>query len=252
MHTTDIAFSSDGLRLTGEIYFPDGPGPAFPALIICHGIPAALPVPGDQGYPLLARSFCELGIITLIFSFRGCGKSEGNFDMLGWTRDLSAAIDFISAVPTVDASRLFLMGFSGGAAAAIYVAAADPRVKALVSCCSPTRFTMIERPEGLAGFLSQAREVGTIKDPGFPPSVDAWAADFKKVSPIKYVSHISPRPVLFIHGDQDDVVPVSQARELYRRAGEPKGLAIIPGAGHRLRLDERAMDKARQWVKERA
>ncbi len=249
MEQKELQFTADGLRLVGEIYLPDRAGAGkLPALCICHGIPATARAPGDQGYPILARSFCELGIVTMIFSFRGCGRSEGNFDMLGWTRDLSAALDWLSAVPGVDSSRLFLMGFSGGAATAIYVAAADSRVKALVSCASPTRFTMVETPEGRESFLKQCRDTGTIKDPGFPPSLKQWVANFRKVSPIKYVSFITPRPVLFIHGDMDDVVPVSHSRRLYRKAGKPRELAIVKGAGHRLRLEERAMDKAREWL----
>ncbi len=250
MQHRNVSFTVDGLRLVGEIYFPaNGNGKKLPALCLCHGIPATVPVQGDQGYPLLAKSFCELGIITMIFNFRGAGLSEGNFDMLGWTRDLLGALDCLSAVREVDASRLFLMGFSGGAAAAVYVTAADPRVKALVSCASPTRFTMVESEEGLSAFLKQAREIGTIKDTAFPTSEKAWVANFRKVSPIRWITHITPRPLLIIHGDNDDVVSVSHARQLYRRAGEPKELAIIPGAGHRLRLDARAMEKARAWIR---
>lgn len=252
MFKRDIDFRVDGSKLVGEVYVPqDAPAGKLPALCLCHGIPARLPVPEDQGYPSLARSFCKLGIITMIFNFRGAGLSEGNFDMVGWTRDLSGAVDSLSGLPEVDQEHLFLMGFSGGAAAAVYVTAADPRVKALVSCACPTRFTMVESREGLAAFLKQAREVGIIKDPAFPPSEKLWVANFRKVSPVKRISYISPRPLLIIHGDEDEVVPVGHARQLYRRAGEPRELAIIQGAGHRLRLDESAMEKARSWIQAR-
>ncbi|MBI4329847.1 MAG: alpha/beta fold hydrolase [Chloroflexi bacterium] len=252
MLTRDIEFRVDSLKLVGELYLPEGRSPAkLPALCLCHGIPAQRPVPGDQGYPSLARGFTALGIVTMIFNFRGCGLSEGNLDMLGWTRDLSGAIDYLAAIPEVDRDRLLLMGFSGGAAAAVYVTAADPRVKGLVGCACPARFTMVQTREGREAFLKQAREMGTIKDPGFPASEKEWAANFGKISPVKFISYISPRPLLLIHGDADDVVPVSHARRLYRRAGEPKELAVIPGAGHRLRLEERAMDLARNWVQAR-
>lgn len=252
MHKTSISFKVDGLKLVGEVYSPDGkPGQKFPALCLCHGIPAKAYVPGDQGYPALARTFCDLGILTMIFNFRGAGLSEGNFDMFDWTKDLSGAVDFLSALPEVDTSRLFVMGFSGGAAAAVYVAAADARVKALVTCACPARFVIIGEQVGWENFIQQARDVGTIKDPSFPPSSKVWSDNFKKVDPIKFISRISPRPLLIVHGDGDDVVPVGDARELFGRAGEPKELAVFAGANHRLRLDDRAMDKARAWVKER-
>lgn len=245
----DITLKVDNLKLVGEVYFPEaGEGEKLATLCLCHGIPAGLPVPGDQGYPLLAKSFCSLGLITMIFNFRGAGLSEGNFDMLGWTRDLNAAITYLSGLPRVDPERLFVMGFSGGAATATYVAARDTRIKALVLCACPTRFAMVEAVEGRRTFLRQAREVGIIKDPAFPASEREWVAGFREVSPIKWISLISPRPLLIVHGEADELVPVRQARQLYRRAGEPKELALIAGAGHHLRLDERAMQIARNWV----
>ena len=42
----------------------------------------------------------------------------------------------------------------------------------------------------------------------------------------------APRPVFFIHGDQDEVVPSAMSRELYLRAQEPKMLWIVAGAKH--------------------
>ena len=57
---------------------------------------------------------------------------------------------------------------------------------------------------------------------------------------------------MLIHGDRDDLVPVEQAKELYRLAKEPKELIIIPGAGHRLRIEDRAVSAALNWLKRQA
>lgn len=48
------------------------------------------------------------------------------------------------------------------------------------------------------------------------------------------VGDLSPRPLLLIHGTQDDVLPDTCSREIYRRAGEPKQLLLYPGCGHGL------------------
>jgi fermentation-respiration switch protein FrsA (DUF1100 family) len=48
------------------------------------------------------------------------------------------------------------------------------------------------------------------------------------------------------------VVDVDQARTLYARAGERAELFLIEGAGHRLRVDQRAMKKALEWLKKEA
>jgi fermentation-respiration switch protein FrsA (DUF1100 family) len=71
---------------------------------------------------------------------------------------------------------------------------------------------------------------------------------FNRVKPIEYVNRISPRPLLIVHGTQDDVVDPSSAWALYERAGEPKEILIVDGAGHRLRISEKAMDGALNWL----
>lgn len=248
-----MSLSVEGFKIVGEVYYPRAREvKKLPAVCLCHGIPARAAVPGDQGYPLLAKSFCEMGLISMIFNFRGAGLSEGNFDMLGWAKDLSATIDYLCMLPEADISRLTVMGFSGGAATAVYVTARDQRVKALVTCACPARFDMVETDEGRRSFLKQAREVGIIKEAGFPASEEQWASSFAEIRPEKWISRISPRPLLIIHGEADELIPLVQARRLYRKAGKPKELVIIPGASHRLRLDERAMDIARRWVKKTA
>ena len=60
---------------------------------------------------------------------------------------------------------------------------------------------------------------------------------------------ISPRPLLLVHGDKDDVVDVKNATQLYEAAKDPKKLIIIKGAGHRLRRDERAVKTVVDWLK---
>jgi len=99
--------------------------------------------------------------------------------------------------------------------------------------------------------IKSFRDIGIIKDPDFPPSADKWLENFKTVSPINYIDKISPRPLLLIHGDKDETVPVEHAGRLYDRAAAPKEMTIISGAGHRLRLDERAIKVALDWLTEK-
>ena len=90
MEVREVHLKADGLNLVGELYVPSG-NQIHPALCICHGIPATPPDPTDRGYALLAQRFCHAGFTTLIFNFRGTGRSEGNLDILGWSRDLRAS-----------------------------------------------------------------------------------------------------------------------------------------------------------------
>jgi len=246
----EIRLHSDGLQLAGELHVPSEEG-QHPALCICHGIPAGPPDPTDRGYTLLAERFCRAGFVTLIFSFRGAGKSEGNLDLAGWTRDLRAALDHLYGLDRVDRSRLCLLGFSGGAAVSVYTAAHDPRVSSAALCACPADFRSLREREPTADTIERFRQIGLIRNPGFPPSVEEWERGFEVVTPVDWIDRISPRPVLLVHGDADELIPLEHAYLLYGKAGEPRELRIIPGAGHKLRIKEPAMAAVLNWLKAR-
>ena len=92
---------------------------------------------------MLAERICLQGFAVFIFNFRGTGASGGNLGILGWTRDLKATIDYLCTLPEVDGSHLSLLGFSGGAAVSVYVAAQDKRVSSIVTCACPAEFTFL-------------------------------------------------------------------------------------------------------------
>ncbi|MEE8413962.1 MAG: alpha/beta fold hydrolase [Dehalococcoidales bacterium] len=247
MVITDITLRTDGLKIEGRLYLPGGTDRApYPVVCVCHGIPSGrAPDPGDGGYPLLAEKICRQGFAVFIFSFRGSGTSEGNLDMPGWSRDLKAAIDYLYDLPGLDKSRLSLLGFSGGAAVSVYVAAEDTRVSSVVACACPAEFGFGD-PLPL---IEHYRSIGAIRDKGFPASAGEWLDGFRLVSPVKHVAGIAPRPLLLVHGSRDETVKVSQAYELYIKAGEPRQVIIIDGAGHRLRGNDLAMSIVTDWLK---
>jgi dipeptidyl aminopeptidase/acylaminoacyl peptidase len=247
MKQKEVILQVDGLRIAGQLYLPgESKAGLYPAVCLCHGIPAGRPDPSDRGYPLLAERICGQGFAVFIFNFRGTGASEGNLDLMSWTRDLVAAIDFLDGVPEVDKSRRSVLGFSGGAAVSVYVAAKDTRIVGVVACACPAEFSMMSNPQAA---IEHFRSIGVIRDPDFPHSVEEWISGFRLVSPLDYVAAVAPRPILLVHGSSDEVVAVSQAHRLYARAQEPKQIVIIDGAGHRLRQDERAMALVIDWLK---
>ena len=248
-----VTLEVDDLKIAGQLYLPSKNDQApCPTVCVCHGIPAKSPDPSDRGYLRLAERICRQGFVVLNFNFRGTGASGGNFDILGWSRDLESAIDYLWALPEVDRSHLSLLGFSGGAAVSVYIAAQDKRVSSIVTCACPAEFTFfteVDRPQSV---VDHFRSIGTIRDRDFPHSVDEWFNGFKLVSPIKYVAGIAPRPLLLVHGNKDETVDMSHAYKLYNRAIEPKQIVIVDGAEHRLRQSSRAMAIVTDWLKSQA
>ena len=140
----------------------------------------------------------------------------------------------MSSLEEVDKSRLCLLGSSAGAAVSVYVAANDPRVSSLITFACPAEFSFLTDKQHARATIDHFRSIGVIRDAAFPPSVNDWLTASAAVSPLRWIDKISPRPLLLIHGDKDDLVPVEHAHKLFEKAGEPKKLVIIPGAGHRL------------------
>lgn len=244
--------TTDGLTIRGTMFYPRAkPSRLYPPLIICHGIPGSgTPRPtGDPGYEDLAEEFTSLGIAAVIFNFRGCGESDGNFDMMGWTRDLEAVIDKTLNTPYMDPTRLMIVGFSGGGAAAIKVAAENENIYGLAVVGTPADFGIFDKD--MESVVPDFRERGIIRDPDFPPDLDRWIDSFVNIEPRRWIRHFKGRHALIVHGDQDELVPVDHAHELQDAA--PAGVAkirIIPGGVHRLRLDERCINELKAWVLE--
>lgn len=240
----------EGIDILGELYLPEEEGKTFPALCICHGIPSGKPAdPADRGYPLLAEKFCQAGFITLIFNFRGTGISGGNFDIMGWTRDLEVAIDYLYSHPKLQKSQLCLMGFSGGAATSAYVAARDLRVTKIILFACPAEFRGFTEQKRAEDMIEDFRRINIIRDKDFPPSLDEWLEGFRHINPIQWIDKIAPRPLLILHGKNDDLIGTDHAWHLYEKAGDPKEIAIIEDGEHKLRLSEKAMDIALEWLK---
>ena len=245
MNKREVILTVDGLKISGELYVP-GKNIPYPTVCICHGIPSGTIDPGDGGYPVLAERICRAGFTTFIFNFRGSRNSGGNFDIAGWLRDLRAVIDYLWLQKEVDRLRLILLGYSAGAAVSINVASQDNRVSAVASCACPAELSFIvKEPQQLIQYF---RGIGIIRDPDFPPSVEEWLDGFNKVNAVRAINKLAPRPVLIVHGVNDDLVKVTAAHELFQAAGEPKKLVLIEGAGHRLRREEKAIDAVLDWL----
>ncbi len=239
----------DGNPVKGELHMPARTQKVSPAVIVCHGIPSGRPAdPDDKGYRYLAERLAGEGFLAVVFNFRGCGESGGNIDLEGWCRDLVAVIDLVWRRDDVDRKRLNLFGFSGGAAVSCKTAALDERVGAVVLAACPAEFGYLFPAEDLAEIIRKAREIGVIRDPDFPPDPGQWLAALYGVEPRRYISAISPRPVLILHGTGDDLVPVRDARILYGLAGENSVLSLVEGAGHRLRNVPEAVESAMRWL----
>jgi dipeptidyl aminopeptidase/acylaminoacyl peptidase len=269
MPSQPISFYSEGVRLAGDLFTPENlaPGERRAGIVLCHGYTGvrSLYLPDN------ARVLTEAGYVVLTFDYKGWGDSEGPRSRLapyGRVIDAQAALTTLAAQPTVDATRLGLYGTSYGGATVVWVAAIDERVRCVVSVVGVGNgrrwMRSVRRPDEYHDLLErsaadrarraatggsefvergeilladrQSAELAAAARRGNPGTVNEIPLEFIDdtlgFNPEWVVDKIAPRPALFITTSDDRLVPPEESEAMYRRAGEPKRLLVLPGWGH--------------------
>jgi putative redox protein len=243
----EIRLDTDGVVLAAHLAMPrTASGVPLPGVVIAHGFPSGPGGGSDPGatHPELAeRIATEMGFAALAVSARGCGASGGNFSLGGWLDDLVAAAEHLRTID--DVWGVWLIGFGTGGALGVSAAANHPWIRGVAALGAPADFNdWAAHPRRL---VLHAREQGIIRDPRFPESFDAWSAELRRLGAADAAALMEGRPLLVVHGADDDVVPVFDARVLADAHGAAD-LRIIDGAGHRLRHDPRAVATLLGWL----
>lgn len=196
-------------------------GKPAPAVILLHGLTGSQT---SDGFIMvhLARRLVAAGIGALRVDFYGSGDSDGDFTEMTILTELSDArriFDFAAAQPGIDPKRVGVLGFSFGGAVTALLAGAEPRIRSIVawapaidprlaefwhSMPSPAFFGSQELGQG---FIDCLREVSAL-DP---------LAKFNG-------------PVLVLHGDKDESVPIGNGALFAEKTGGR--LQLIENANH--------------------
>ncbi|QTA87955.1 alpha/beta hydrolase [Desulfonema magnum] len=213
-----ITFSSDGFLLNGTLHLPPVPRP--PVVIGSHGLFSD----GDSPKQIALAEACnQCGIAFFRFDHRGCGQSEGVFNdvtsLQARCNDLTDAIKILRSGNDTE-NRTGLFGSSLGGAACLTVASVLD-VDSLVTVAAPVRIT------------SDIEAINAIENSANSNMPDTLF--YKKNLQFDISDKLSMiRNILIFHGDADDVVPVSHAREIWEKAGDPKKLIIQRQGDHRI------------------
>lgn len=194
--------SKDGEKLNGW-FFPSGKD--APVIIYCHG--NACNISHLLEYAVLLM---EKNLQVFVFDYRGYGSSTGSPSEDGIYLDTQAAYDYLVKEEKIPSDRIVLAGHSVGAAAAIEVATNnDVRSVIIESAFTSTRdMSKTIFPMNLISFL-------------LPKNYN----NLQKVAKIK-------APKLFIHGQEDKIVPFEMGGRLFEASMEPKFIYPVKGAGH--------------------
>lgn len=122
-----------GVTLAADMYKPKNAEGKLPAIAISGPFGAVK----EQSSGLYAQQLAERGFLTIAFDPSFTGESGGMPRRVASpdinTEDFSAAVDFLSVQPDVDANRIGILGICGFGGFAISAAAYDTRIKATVA-----------------------------------------------------------------------------------------------------------------------
>lgn len=221
--------TKDGYHLIATAFSPETKSSRWALLL--HGYTGWK----EELYPL-AYHYIQQGYHVLVPDMRCSGESEGDFIGMGWTDRLDNLLWLSEILAKDSGASIVIHGQSMGASCALMMAGEElpSQVTAIVSDCAYT--------DAYRMFAKQMKDWFSL--PSFPilDSMNLMLQlrggyDLKKASALTAAKKTS-LPVLIIHGQEDDMIPVEMAYQLYDALSGPKELLIIPGAGHAQAVDK--------------
>ena len=201
----------------------------------------------------LSLALVEEGFKVLRFDFSGNGQSEGNFSESLYSKqvdDIKTAASFMSARGV---SWIGVAGHSMGAMVALLAASQMDNIKVVCTLAAKASalqsFHFLSQDQidelqrnGRVNFISRGRNLELT---------EAFFADATKYDLYSIMSSL-PQPLMVVHGDMDEIIPVENAYTLHQYKSVNTELAIIPGADHMFSQDEHRQEVAQrvtQWFK---
>lgn len=213
--------SKDGLKLRGHLAKNTGDI----IFLIAHGYQTS-----EKESLKIAKILYEMGYSTLTIDMRAHGESEGKYIGMGYFEkfDLLNWIHFIDE--KMPQKKIFLHGTSMGGASVLLAGTLElpKNVCGIVDDCGYTsaykmfkeelkkRFSLPSFPVlNMATVMTRIKAKYNLKDTDI-------IKDIEKI-------HV---PVLIIHGDKDDFVPVEMGKEIYEKLRGNKEIFLVKNADH--------------------
>jgi dipeptidyl aminopeptidase/acylaminoacyl peptidase len=224
----------------------------LPLIVLPHGGPADRDSE-DWEYVPWAQPLAEMGYVVVQPNYRGSSgygrdwekASEGNWGER-MQDDLNDAVTYLASQGIVDPKRVCMMGWSYGGYAASRAAQRDGGKYR----CAISGAGVHDLPAMVAYDKNYLGEYGAKTGLGA-------AGKLQAVSPGLHAAQYST-PILIIHGEHDQRVPVSQSRDLVRRlkeAGKVEGRDFVyvelPRETHNLLLEssrERVLEEIKKFM----
>lgn len=256
----DVVYDDDHASQCVDVYLAKSDTPT-PAVIFIHG--GGWRAGSKKGVPGWLMRFVndsKLSVVSVEYRFTDVAIHPAQVN------DCLRAIQFVRQNAknwNIDASLLGVTGGSAGGHLSAYVALHDDiaettsndlveqqssRVACAVSFAGPTDWSLL----GIIEHRHPAYRQLIGYEPG-TPAAELKAELVKDVSPISFVSNDDP-PIMQVHGDKDDLVPLEHASNLHEQlqsAGVNSELVVISGGNHGVAgAGDHVAERATEFVQE--
>lgn len=214
----EVIFNSRNSTVSGLIRVPaSSNGEQVPGAVILPG--ATVNKEGEQA---LAKALSKMGYASIVIDQRNLAIIDHDMDMQMFlngqepiqhlsVHDALAATSVIRYESGVDSSKIVIIGISNGGRFAIIATALDPTIA------------------GVIGISTSGYDVNSMTW----NIQDVNAIRFlRSIDPDTYFADITPRPVVFLHSQNDTIIPLMLAQRTYNKAYEPKELIVVNGSRH--------------------
>ena len=234
-----------GARLSGVLHHPKD-NAQHGSVVLCHGMESNK---NSEKLVDLGTALAERGILALRFDFEYVGESSGKFEDLTYSGEVDDLKAAYALVQSRRPGKTAILGSSMGGTVALMFAAQEPQVAALVTIAAPLHPENFPKRILTPAQIQRWRELGFTIYHGQRLNA-ALLDDLEQLDVVESARRIGC-PVLILHGDADDVVPVAEAYELAACLTATKRLEIFKDTDHRLSdsaVMQRAMAAALAWL----
>lgn len=182
----------------------------------------------------LAQLMYDNGYASILVDVRGHGESDG--DKITFAveeiKDAQAVVDYINSNPKYSDKPIIAMGVSMGGAVAVNAASTIDDIDGLISMSAYSSWSDVA--------------VDTLEVGGYPrwfanlikPGIEihgllSYGLDFIEYRPEETIKQIGNKPILFMHSEEDDQVPIGNFYRIYENyTGDNAEVWIREGGAH--------------------
>ncbi len=222
--------TDDGIKLNAKLDMPTNGATKCPLCLVFHGFTGHI----EEDHILaVSKGLNEIGVATLRVDLYGHGNSDGEFknhNLYKWLNNILTVVDYAKTLDFV--TEMYMCGHSQGGLAVTLAAAMEREViKALIPL-SPA-YVIIEGAK-------EGELLGQPFDPeNIPDMLQSWDGRELSGNYIRVAQSIDldaaikkyTGPVLIVHGDADEAVPVEYGIEASKKFANCT-LKLIPGDTH--------------------